>query len=94
LVGEKYSRKRSSLWKTANFGCSFLNILSSGKRIKGLWIVVAITVQKGMGNEREGGKDGWTERGREGWMDREREGRMDGQREGRKDGWTERGRGG
>lgn len=34
LGGREYSRKRSSLWETANAGWSFLNILSSGKRIR------------------------------------------------------------
>lgn len=36
LGGEEYSRKRSSLWKSASSGRSFLNILSSGERTGGL----------------------------------------------------------
>lgn len=54
--GKEYSRKRSSLWEAANPGWSFLNILSSGKGIRGLWIVVAITVKNGRETREGGGK--------------------------------------
>lgn len=54
--GKEYSRKRSSLWEAANPGWSFLNILSSGKGIRGLWIVVAITVKNGREMREGGGK--------------------------------------
>lgn len=54
--GKEYSRKRSSLWEAANPGWSFLNILSSGKRIRGLWIVVAITMKNRRETRKGGGK--------------------------------------
>lgn len=54
--GKEYSRKRSSLWEAANPGWSFLNILYSGKGIRGLWIVVAITMKNGREMREGGGK--------------------------------------
>lgn len=61
LGGKEYSRKRSSLWEAANAGWSFLNILSSGKGIRGLWVVVAITMKNGREMREGGGKDGGSE---------------------------------
>lgn len=63
--GKEYSRKRSSLWEAANPGWSFLNILSSGKEIRGLWIVVAITMKSGR-EMREGGGERRKSEGSEG----------------------------
>lgn len=56
LGGKEYSRKRSSLWEAANAGWSFLNILSSGKGIRGLRVAVAITVKNGREMRGGGGK--------------------------------------